>query len=275
MEVYYTSYADFTINDPAHFSSEIKKLGRYEQLQVLKIILESGNSSYTENSNGSYVSLHTIKDKRVLYDIHQYMFSSKMNKKRLEEEESKREEEIKQFLSTISDKSKEIHEEKSKNEEDFDDEIMGEKVILKKNKVKFSGNKGKLLKSFRNVSKINKSNIKTNVSTKQQQQKKTLFITEATIDEEDDIDEDDISNQGYDDDEEEEEDVKDVDICEEEAEIEHEEISDNNEEVKEGKEGKEDDDEEDDEEDDDEDEDEVVEIIYEETDDEEEEVNEI
>ena len=261
MEIVSCKYETFTINDPAHFSSEIKKLSKHEQLQVLDIILKSDNSSYTENSNGSYVSLHTVKDKKVLYDIHCFMNFCKRNTERLKEDESKREEEIKQFLTTISNKSK-VEKNNEEQEDELEDQTMGERVVLKKSKVKFSGNKGKLLKSFKNVSKINKSNIKTTVSTKP---KKTLFITETALDDEDleDIDEDNISNHADYDEDEDEEDVKDmdIDICEEEAEIEHEEISDSNLEGKvksdeddEDDEEDEDDDDEDDEEDDEDDE---------------------
>lgn len=266
------SYDDFNINDPAHFSSEIKKLNRYEQLQVLKIILDTDNSSYTENSNGSYVSLHTVKDKKILYKIYMFINSCKERGDYLKDEDLKRDEEIKQLLSTNINES-ESTKDKPEYKDEYKDDIMGDKVVLKKNKVKFSGNKGKLLKSFRNVSKINKFNIKTTVATKK---KKTLFITETNIDEDEleDIDEDDtISNQGYDVDEDDDDDVKDIDICEEEAEIEHENINDNNAKTKDKKKD-EDEEEEDEEEDEDEDEEDEDEEDDEEDDDKDEEDDE-
>lgn len=216
-------YITFTVNDPEYFSSEVKKLSKAEQLQVLKIILESDNSSYSENSNGSYVSLHVVKDKLTLHKIYKFMKFCEDNRMNLQQMESDMEEQKQIFLSSISDTKKSqnnIVKVDNGSSVLLESEKIGEKIVLKRNKIKFSGNKGKLLKSFKNISKMNKANIKTQVTTKKKKQQQ--FVDLEQDDEEIDADDDNVSVIDYVDDD--EEDYKEIDICEQEAEIEHEEV---------------------------------------------------
>lgn len=216
-------YSTFTVNDPEYFSSEVKKLSKAEQLQVLKIILESDNSSYSENSNGSYVSLHVVKDKPTLHKIYKFMKFCEDNRMNLQQMESDMEEQKQIFLSSISDAKKSEDNTAETNNSSavlLESEKIGEKIVLKRNKIKFSGNKGKLLKSFKSVSKMNKANIKTQVTTKKKKQQQ--FVDLEQDEEEIDADDDNVSEMDYVDDD--EEDDKEIDICEQEAEIEHEEV---------------------------------------------------
>ena len=182
--------------------------GREEWKEVIKIVRKNLNK-YTENSNGSFLNL-SILDVKTLNDIKYFIKFCKDNQQYMNKNNQKIEDE-KQRLTTLFEETEykdeitnsdifnntnvsnnktydiysmsslqsSIFEEYKMPEENFTDndidenDMIGLKINLKKNKKKYSGIKAKILKRYKDISKNSAVSCSVKVTTKKTNKKQT------------------------------------------------------------------------------------------------------
>ena len=125
--------------------NKANKLNKTQYIEIYKILSEY-KIFLTKNNNGIFVELSNL-DKKIIQKLYHYIQYCISNNKLLLEKEK----EIKKEKNKlIQKKQPQMVNKKKKIKKDY--KMVGNKIILKKEKIKYSGIKSKILKNYKDIS---------------------------------------------------------------------------------------------------------------------------